>query len=54
MKKICDAKKTLEKNDELYVASSILLNYMKIKCVMEMTKYVKFQKKTLPDINDKF
>ena len=45
MKNVCNAKETLEKNDELYVTSSIFLNYMKRKCTMEMKRYVKFQKK---------
>ena len=42
MKNVCNAKETLEKNDEMYVTSSIFLNYMKRKCVMEMKRYVKF------------
>ena len=45
MKNICDAKRTLEKNDELYVTSTIFSNYMKRKCAMEMKRYVKFYKK---------
>ena len=44
MKIVCNAKKTLGKNDELYMTSSILLNYMKRKCAAEMKKYVKFRK----------
>ena len=47
MKNICNAKKTLEKNDELYVTSSIFLNYMKRKCAMEIKRYIKFQKKNV-------
>ena len=42
MKNFCNAKETLEKNDEMYVTSSIFLNYMKRKCAMEMKRYVKF------------
>ena len=30
MKNICNAKETLEKNDEMYVISSIFLNYMNV------------------------
>ena len=54
MKNICNAKETLGKNDELYVTSSIFLNYMKRKCAMEMKKHVKILEKMLQDINDKF
>ena len=42
MKNVCNAKETLEKNDELYVTSSIFLNYMKRKCAIEMKRHVKF------------
>ena len=52
--KVRDTKETLGKNDELYVTSSTFLNYMKRKCAMEMKKHVKFKKKTLQDINEKF
>ena len=45
MKNECNAKETLEKNDEMYLTSSIFLNYMKRKRAMEMERYVKFQKK---------
>ena len=45
MKNIRDAKETLEKNDELYVTSSIFLNYIKRKCIMEMKRHVKLPKK---------
>ena len=44
MKIVCNAKETLGKNDELYMTSSIFLNYMKRKCTAEMKKYVKFRK----------
>ena len=47
MKIVCNAKETLGKNDELYMASSIFLSYMKRKCIAEMKKYVKFLEKTL-------
>ena len=42
IKIVCNAKETLGKNDELYMTSSIFLNYMKRKCTAEMKKYVKF------------
>ena len=45
MKNIRDAKETLEKNDELYVTSSIFLNYMKRKCAIEMKRHLKLPKK---------
>ena len=45
MKNVCNAKETLGKNDELYITSSIFLNYMKRKCTVEMKKYVRIQKK---------
>ena len=45
MKNVCNAKEALVKNDELYMTSSIFLNYMKRKCTTEMKKYVKIQKK---------
>ena len=45
MKNVCNAKETSEKNDDLYVTSSIILNYMERKCAMKMKRYVKFQKK---------
>ena len=44
MKNVCNAKEALVKNDELYMTSSIFLNYMKRKCTTEMKKYVKFRK----------
>ena len=45
MTNVCNAKETLKKNDDLYVTSSMFLNYMKRKCTLEMKKYVKFYKK---------
>ena len=42
MKIVCNAKETLEKNDEMYVTSSIFLNYTKRKCTAEIKKHVKF------------
>ena len=42
MKNFCIAKETLEKNEELYVTSSIFLNCIKRKCAMEMKRHVKF------------
>ena len=47
IKNVCNAKETLRKNDELYMTSSIFLNYMKRKCTAEMKKYIKFLEKTL-------
>ena len=44
MKNVCNAKEALGKN-ELYMTSSIFLNYMKRKCTTEMKKYAKIQKK---------
>ena len=41
MKIVCNAKETLGKNDELYMTSSIFLNYMKRKCTAEMKKVCK-------------
>ena len=41
MKNICNAKETLEKNDDSHVTSSIFLNYMKRKCKIEMKRHVK-------------
>ena len=38
---VCNAKEALVKNDELYMTSSIFLNYIKRKCTAEMKKYVK-------------
>ena len=47
---VCNAKKTLgkineESEDELYVTYSILLNYMKRKCSIEVKIQVKLPKK---------
>ena len=44
MKIVCNAKETLVKNDELYMTSSIFLNYMERKRRAEMKKYIKFRK----------
>ena len=38
MKNVCNGKETLLKNDELYMTSSIFLNYVKRKCAAEMKK----------------
>ena len=45
MKNIYNAKEILGKNDELYMTSSIILNYMERKCTMEMKRCVKLQRK---------
>ena len=45
MKNVCNAKETLEKNDDLCVTSSIFLNYVKRKYAMEMKRHVKLPKK---------
>ena len=47
MKSVCDAKETLWKNDEMYVTSSIILNYMKRKCKLEMKRHVKLKERPI-------
>ena len=47
---VCNAKKTLgkineEPEGELHITCSMFLNYMKIKCTMEMKRHVKLPKK---------
>ena len=43
---VSNAKEILGKNNEMYVACSIFLNYIKRKCAMEMKRHVKLLKKT--------
>ena len=45
VKNAYNVKETLEKNDDLYVASSIFLNYIKRKCTTEMKRHLKLPKK---------
>ena len=41
MQNVCNTKEALVKNDELYITSSIFLNYVKRKCTTEIKMYVK-------------